>query len=238
MSAIQATATTHVAPNAADVLNATDARMKALVIAAFLLFGLAITPMGASAQATASGPTVSSLNPGDVLRITVWRKPELSGDFVIASDGTVSHPLYREIRVTGIPLDAVESRIREYLTKLEANPQFVIEPQLRVAVSGEVRQPNLYALRPETSLAQAVAMAGGPNERGRHDRIRLIRQNRELIVDLRRPDESGAGMRVLSGDQLVVEPQRAFFRDVLSPTVNVLGATAAVIGVILYNRNR
>ena len=212
--------------------------MKALV-AAFLLFGPALAPAAVSAQSpSTAAPAAGSVNPGDVLRITVWRKPELSGDFVIATDGTISHPLYREIRVTGMPMDAVELRIREYLTKLEANPQFVIEPQLRVAVSGEVRLPNLYALRPETSLAQAVAMAGGPTERGRRDRVRVVRQNREIIIDLRRPDESGAGMRVMSGDQVVVEQQRAFFRDVLSPTVNMLGATAAIIGVILYNRNR
>ena len=135
-------------------------------------------------------------------------------------------------------MNAVETRIREFLTKLEANPQFVIEPLLRVAVSGEVRQPNLYTLRPETSLAQAVAMAGGATERGRRDRLRLIRQNREMIVDLRRSDASGAGMFVLSGDQVVVEQQRAIYRDVVGPMVTILGATAAIVSVILYNRNR
>ena len=233
-----ADATNHEVPNASDVLTATDARMKALV-AALVLIGPTIAPAVTSAQnAVVAPPAATALNPGDMLRITVWRKPELSGEFVIAGDGTVSHPLYREIRVTGIPMTAVESRIREYLSKLEANPQFVVEPLLRVAVSGEVRQPNLYALRPETSLAQAVAMAGGPTERGRHDRVRLVRQNREMIVDLRRPDQSGAGMPVMSGDQLVVEQQRAVYRDVISPMVSLLGATAAIVGVILYNRNR
>ena len=91
----------------------------------------------------------SSLNPGDVLRITVWRKPELSGEFIIATDGTVSHPLYRSVRVTGIPLPAVETRIREFLGMLEENPQFVVEP---LDLSASVRQivclvhPNLSKL--------------------------------------------------------------------------------------------
>src|SRR3954468_7477285 len=101
--------------------------------------------------------TAVALNPGDVVRITVWRKPELSGDFVVAVDGTLSHPLYRDVRVIGVPMAAVEIRAREFLTNLEANPQFVVEPLIRVAVGGEVRLPNLYTLRPEPSLAQAVA---------------------------------------------------------------------------------
>ena len=202
---------------------------------------LCLTAAPGSLQAQAQPSTVATgvaLNPGDVVRITVWRKPELSGEFVVAGDGTVSHPLYREIRVTGVSLDAVESRLREFLGKLEANPQFVVEPLLRVAVSGEVRTPNLYNLRPETLLSQAVAIAGGPNERGRRDRVLLMRQNQQLTVDLRRADVGGAAMPVRSGDQILVEQQRSVFRDFIGPMVNVLGATAAIVSVILYNGRR
>jgi polysaccharide export outer membrane protein len=201
---------------------------------------LAAMPWSLSAQSSppATNSAGVALNPGDVVRITVWRKPELSGEFVVAGDGTLSHPLYREVHVTGIPIESVEARLREYLSKLEANPQFVVEPLLRVAVSGEVRTPNLYNLRPETSLAQAVAMAGGPTERGRRDRVLLVRENQQRIIDLRRADATGAGMPVRSGDQILVEQQRAVFRDFIGPVVNILGATAAVVSVILYNGRR
>jgi polysaccharide export outer membrane protein len=201
---------------------------------------LAAMPWSLTAQSPAipTTPAGVALNPGDVLRVTVWRKPELSGEFVVAGDGTLSHPLYRDVHVAGIPIEAVEARLREYLVKLEANPQFVVEPLLRVAVSGEVRTPNLYNLRPETSLSQAVAMAGGPTERGRRDRVLLLRENQQRIVDLRRADATGAGMPIRSGDQIVVEQQRAVFRDVIGPVVSVLGATAAVVSVILYSGRR
>src|SRR5688572_4485310 len=100
----------------------------AAVIALCMAVDLLTLPLGALAQTSAGArvPRAGALNPGDVVRITVWRKPELSGEFVIAADGTVSHPLYRDVRVTGLPLDAVDARIREFLGKLEANPQFVI----------------------------------------------------------------------------------------------------------------
>jgi len=207
------------------------------ILVAFAVIGLS-GPMGIARAQTAAQPaatTANSLNPGDVLRITVWRKPELSGEFIIASDGTVSHPLYRSVRVTGIPLPAVETRIRDFLGTLEENPQFVVEPLLRVAVAGEVRQPNVYNLRPETSLAQAVAIAGGTTERGRRDRVILVRENRQLVVNLRKPDQTGAGMLVRSGDQIVVELQRSTW-DVVGPMVSVLGAAAAIVSVYLYHR--
>jgi polysaccharide biosynthesis/export protein len=114
----------------------------------------------------------------------------------------------------------------------------VIEPLLRVAVAGEVRQPNLYTLRPETSISQAVAMAGGPTDRGRRDRVVLVRDAREQVISLRAADRSGAGMPVRSGDQIMVERDSAVFRDVIAPMISILGATAAVVSVILYNGHR
>ena len=68
------------------------------------------------------------LTPGDSVRIQVWRKPEFSGDFVIAPDGSVSHPLYRSVRVAGVPFATAEANIRRFLSGFEENPQFVMEP--------------------------------------------------------------------------------------------------------------
>ena len=188
--------------------------------------------------AAGSAADAVTLTPGDVVRITVWRKPELSGEFGVSADGTVAHPLYREVQVAGVPLLVAEQRLRGLLEKYEANPQFVIEALLRVAVAGEVRQPNLFTLRPETSVSQAVALAGGPTERGRRDRLLLVRQNGRIVIDLRRADASGAGMPIRSGDQILIERSSAFFRDYVTPAVSILGATAAIISVIIYNRNR
>ena len=64
------------------------------------------------------------------------------------------------------------------------------------------------------------------------------RNKKSVSLDLRHPDESGAGMRVQSGDQIVVEQRRAVYRDVVGPAISILGATAAIVSVILYNGNR
>ena len=174
-----------------------------------------------------------ALRPGDAVRITVWRKPELSGEFAVAADGSLTHPLYRALRVTGIPLVTAEGRLRTFLQQYENNPEFVMEPLFHVAVGGEVVRPNLYTLRPETSVSDAVALAGGPTDRGRRDRVRLLRDGTEVVLDLTRPQPGFATTPIRSGDQILVDRKRAVFRETIGPIVMVAGATAAILNVIL-----
>ena len=112
-----------------------------------------------AAQNAASGPQLV-LTPGDSVRIVVWRKPELSGDFVIAPDGSITHPLYRSVKIAGLPFARAESNLRTFLAQYEDNPQFVMEPLIRVAVSGEVTRPSVFATRPEATF---VTPASDPN---------------------------------------------------------------------------
>src|SRR5688572_11131512 len=161
-----------------------------------LLIGAAIaTP--ALAQ-SAAGEEAMLLRTGDAVRITVWRKPELSGEFLVAADGSLTHPLYRTVRVTGVPFPAIEQRVQAFLARFEENPQFVVEPLLRVTVGGEVARPNLYNLRPETSVAQAVALAGGATERGRADQVHLFRDGTRQVLDLTNPESNAGRMPVRS----------------------------------------
>ncbi len=207
---------------------------------ALWLLAAAVTAVASAASAQrAAAPLVSvprdslALRPGDAVRITVWRKPEMSGEFAVAADGSLNHPLYRALRVTGIPLATAEGRLRTFLQQYETNPEFVMEPLLHVAVGGEVVRPNLYTLRPETSVSDAVAMAGGPTDRGRRDRVRLLRDGGEVVLDLTRPQPGVATTPIRSGDQILVDRKRAVFRETIGPIVMVAGATAAILNVIL-----
>lgn len=211
------------------------ARRAAAALAGLLAIAAAAGTPDAAAQTPAHAS--ATLKPGDLVRIIVWRSEELSGDFEIAADGTIRHPLYRSVTAAGVPLDMLESRLRTLLARFEAQPQFVVEPRLRVAISGEVRQPNLFSLSPELSIAQAIALAGGATERGRLDEVRLLRGGRELILDLTRPAAYGV-MRVQSGDQIVVPRRRDTFRETVAPIAAVTAAAAAVLNVVLRAQDR
>ena len=189
------------------------------------------------AQSPAPSTEQVSLAPGDSVRIVVWRKPEMSGDFIVGPDGTITHPLYRAVRVAGIPFSTAELNVRTFLARFEQDPQFVIEPLVRVAVSGEVGRPQVYAVRPETSIADAVALAGGPKDTGRRNRVRVLRQDasgrqHELYVNLLEPQGTAAVTRVHSGDQIVVDKKKSFFREIFLPAISVVGSAASIYLVI------
>ena len=167
------------------------------------------------------------IQPGDAVRITVWRNAELSGEFLIAEDGAIQHPLFRDVRVSGVTRSELASRIAEVLGRFEASPQFVVVPLLKVGVGGEVRQPNLYRLPMETTVAEAVAMAGGVTERGKLESVRLLRGGQQFTLNLL--EAGGTDMTIRSGDQIFVERRRDILREYVGPIASVLAAVGTFI---------
>jgi polysaccharide export outer membrane protein len=176
----------------------------------------------------------ATLSPGDVLRIAVWRKPEFSGEFVIAPDSTITHPLYRAVKVGGIPLGQVEERVRTFLKAYETDPSFVLSPLLRVFVGGEVRSPNVFNVPPGTTVAQTIALAGGPTERAKLEQVVLIRHQVERsTLDMTLPDSPAATLETRSGDQVLVSRRRNLYQEVIAPASSIFAAAAALASVII-----
>jgi polysaccharide export outer membrane protein len=195
-----------------------------------LLLLLAALSLGA-APARAQGD--ETLQPGDQIRITVWRKAELSGDFLVAADGSVLHPLYRGVQVAGVPMPQVRERLHALLERYENNAEFVVQPLFRVSVGGEVRLPSLYTLPGQTTVTQAIALAGGPSARGSLSKVTLVRGRTATTLDLTRA-ESGAGETTIrSGDQIIVPRTRSLFRDYLAPAGSITAGLAAVLRLIV-----
>lgn len=161
---------------------------------------LAVLPVAASAQV----PSLDDpgLQPGDLVEITVWQRAELSGQFTVALDGTLTHPLYRQVRVTGLPPAQVEDRLRSFLSQFEANPQVVVRPLYQISVAGQVFRPNIYTVQPGTTVTQVVTMAGGVTADADTDDAQLTRGTQVTEIDLR--DASTVQMPVRSGDQILV----------------------------------
>lgn len=172
------------------------------------------------------------LAPGDAVRITVWRKPELSGEFQVSADGTLADPYYMSIRVAGVPFDAVSQQIRSVVEQTELNPRVLVEPLLRVSVGGEVRQPNVHTFAQSITVAQAVMMSGGPTERARMNRVRLVRDGRATTVDLTNPQIGLAQTQIRSGDHIMVGRSTNVIRDYVAPISSVLGAAVSIAYIV------
>lgn len=196
----------------------------------------------AAAQDSTRAPAQSVLTPGDSVRIVVWRKPEFSGDYVVAPDGSITHPLFKAVRVAGVPFATAEANLRRFLTQYEENPEFVMEPLVRVAVSGQVALPRIYALRPETTIGEAVARAGGAREDGATNKTRVLRtdpggRQHQFMVDLSNPETGAGTLQVRSGDQIIVPEKKRFLRDVMLPILGVIGSVAS-LGLLIDRYSR
>lgn len=186
------------------------------------------TPLDSDASLTAFD-TPSVLQPGDMLHLQVWRQPEYTGEFEITADGMIGHPLYRQVKAAGREVSAVEEDLHVLLTRYLGEPSFVVEGLVRVAVGGEVRSPNVYSMTTRTSITGAIAQAGGPNQRGRMDRVILRREGQPYVVDLTTPDIDLRDLEVRSGDEIVVERRVDVFREYVAPSAAIVGAIAAVL---------
>jgi polysaccharide export outer membrane protein len=175
------------------------------------------------------------LHPGDAVRLTVWRQPDLTGEFLVLPDGRLAHPLLQAVHVTDVRFLDAKERMRTVLRRYDAEPQFVMEPLLRVIVGGEVQRPDRYLLAPETDISQAVAVAGGLSQLGRRERVRLFRGGEEFMFDLGAIESGAQDVLVQSGDQIMVDRRSTVFRDYIAPIGGLLGGIASVISVIIIS---
>jgi len=101
----------------------------------------------------------------DVLTITVFGEPDISGKFTVEQDGTFTFPQIGRIKAGGATLRAVEQQL---VTKLAdgylKNPQVSVSIEnyrsQRILILGEVRQPGEYQLTGDMTLLSALARAG------------------------------------------------------------------------------
>jgi polysaccharide export outer membrane protein len=101
----------------------------------------------------------------DVLSITVWDQPDLSGKFTVEADGSFTFPLIGRIMAGGLTLRDLEGQLRKRLADgYFKNPQVSVAVEQyrsqRIFVIGEVRTPGAYPLTGDMTLIEALARAG------------------------------------------------------------------------------
>lgn len=165
-------------------------------------------------QAQAAPPPASVANgpglllPGDLIRLKIWREPDLTGEFQVSSAGKVVLPKLGELSVAGVTPDSLHTILIQNYSRVLRDPAIEITVLRRVNVSGAVRNPGLYPLDATMTIADAVALAGGATSEGKLDKVELRRGERALMVDLSSKTPLSA-TPIQSGDQLVV-PQKSW----------------------------
>ena len=133
--------------------------MFALVIVSILLLG------GQASQQIEESNYI--VGPQDVLTVTVFSEPQLSGQFRVDNDGQFNYPFLGRITASGSTLREITALLRVKLADgYLRNPQVGVEvAQYRsqnVFVMGEVRTPGKYTQSGPVTVIEALAQAGSP----------------------------------------------------------------------------
>lgn len=171
----------------------------------------------------------SVIRPGDHLKITVLSDDkDLSGEFEVAPDGTLKHPLYNQIVVAGVPVEALKEKIASFLRKFQKEPQLEVEPLFKVTITGEVLRPGVLYLAPETAIRDAIEAAGGTTDRANANAITLSRNDTKIPVKL-----DDATKMVQSGDRIGIPAQRSVMNNI-TPFVGI-GASLISLTVLIVS---
>jgi len=128
--------------------------------------------------ASTSGPYV--IGPADKLTIRVFEVKDLSFDAEqVDASGYIMLPLVGKLQAAGKTSDQLEEEISQRLEKYLQSPQVSVSiaesASQKVTVEGNVKNPGVYLVRGETSLMQAVAMAGGVDSEANMHKVAVIR---------------------------------------------------------------
>lgn len=201
-----------------------------------LLFALVNTalPGGLTAQVASDNSSAAAetltLQPGDSIRLAIWREPDMSGGFLVNENGIATLPLLGDVQVTEIPLGQLRERLLEDYRELLRNPSIQVTMLRKVLVLGEVKAPGPYAVDPTESILGVIALAEGPTSAGNPENIRVVR-NGNIVVEQASPGLTLSELRIRSGDQIVVQPRSWLARN-RGFLVSILLAVPSVVYTI------
>ena len=199
--------------------------MKTRWITLFALVALSACAGGAANYPYQSEPDPRknevALGVGDVVAVNVWGEANegFNTEATIRPDGTITMPLVGDIKAVGETTTSLKTTIKGKLAsfvKLEGTEVTVALKEwrsYRFTIQGEVVRTGIYTTDQFVTVADAIALAGGPTRFAKRSDIVLMRNDPKTHEARRIPldyDDLASGKRmdmniyVLPGDSIYV----------------------------------
>lgn len=158
------------------------------------------------------------IGPADGLTINVWRNGDLSFQATVRPDGTITMPLIGDLQVAGKTPSQVRDEITKRMQAFVKDESAVVTVAVtevqsyRFTVAGSVQQAGIFQSDYYVTVAEAIAMAGGPTRFADVGDVKLIRSGpdgavREIPIDYELIKERKApqmNLVLVSGDTVFV----------------------------------
>lgn len=129
------------------------------------------------------------LRPSDVVEVTFTVAPEFNQVLAVQPDGYIMLKDAGLVQAQGLNMQEFSAAVRK------AYAGYLHDPQAAVAlreferpyfiVGGQVGKPGKYELRSDTTVAEAVQIAGGLTPQAKHSQVVLFRRVNDDLVETR-----------------------------------------------------
>jgi polysaccharide biosynthesis/export protein len=155
------------------------------------------------------------IGPQDIVKIDVWKEPEITRTIPVRPDGKISLPLLNDVQASGLTAMQLAGNIREGLTKFLTNPQVTVTVteinSRRVYLTGEISHNGAVPLLPNMTVLQALSSGGGFTQFAKQKDIYVLRVengvqkkhpfNYKEVIKGKRPEDN---ILLQPGDIIVV----------------------------------
>jgi len=173
------------------------------------------------------------LEPGDSFDISFELSPEFNQSATVQPDGFVTLRGVGDVQVANETVPELTATLRASYGKILNDPLISVvlkdfEKPYFIA-DGQVGRPGKYDLRGETTLTQAIAMAGGFLDSSKHSQVLLFRKASEgwysaKMIDVKKMEKQGdlhEDPQLHPGDMLFVPKNRFSKVKAFLPTANM-----------------
>lgn len=160
----------------------------------------------AAATTRATPPATASvyrIGPDDKLRMIIYGEEQLSGEYIVGGEGTISPPLIGAINVAGLTVAEAQARITQaYSASYVADPKVSIDviEYRPFYILGEVNKAGQYPYRIGMTVMRAVATAEGFTHRANQKKVAIQGTDgieRVVPLDSRTQVQPGDTIRIL-----------------------------------------
>jgi len=132
------------------------------------------------------------LRPGDVLELNFLFSPEFNQSLVIQPDGYVNLRGIPDLRVQDKTVPEVVEILQAAYSKILRDPAITVElkefEKPYFVVGGEVTKPGKYDLRGDTTVLEAITIAGGVSDKSKTSQVLLFRRVSDDWVEVKQVD--------------------------------------------------
>lgn len=149
------------------------------------LFGVLLACSVFSVPPAVAGEAGYTLQPGDILEISVWKEEGMQGEVLVRPDGGLSFPLVGDVIAEGRTIkqlnDEITAKLKAYI------PDPVVTVSLKqilgniVYVLGRVNRPGEFQFIRKIDVMQALSKAGGMTPYAEVDKIKILRRTGDLL---------------------------------------------------------